>query len=64
MLLGDIILASRDFDIEEDVARMQAALQIPVFTHECVQLSPQDLERTCQLTNIRIHIERVIGAIR
>jgi len=28
----DIVLADRGFDIEEDVARMQATLKIPAFT--------------------------------
>ena len=64
LLLGDIVLADRGFDIDEDVARMQVILQIPAFTHGCVQLSPQDLEKTRQLANVRIHIERVIGATR
>ena len=32
LLLGDIVLADHGFDIDEDVARMQAALQIPAFT--------------------------------
>jgi len=64
LLPGYIVLADRGFDIEEDVARMQATLQILAFTRGCTQLSPQDLERTRQLANIRIHIERVIGATR
>ena len=64
LLQGDIVLADRGFDIDEDVARMQATLQIPAFTRGCVQLSPQDLEKTRQLANVRIHIERVIGAMR
>jgi len=57
----DIVLADCGFDIEVDVARMQATLQIPAFTRGCV---PQDLERTQQMANVRIHIERVIGATR
>ena len=64
LLPGDIVLADRGFDIDEDVARMQATLQIPAFTCGCVQLSPQYLEKTRQLGNVRIHIERVIGATR
>ncbi|XP_065896091.1 uncharacterized protein [Dysidea avara] len=64
LLPGDIVLADRGFDIDEDVARMQATLQIPAFTRGCVQLSPQDLEKTRQLANVCIHIERVIGAMR
>ena len=62
LLPGDIVLADHGFDNEEDVARMQATLQIPAFTRGCAQLSPQDLEKTRQLTNVRIHIEGKIGA--
>lgn len=64
LLPGDVVLADRGFDIGEDVARMQATLKIPAFTRGCSQLSPMDLEDTRKLANLRIHIERVIGATR
>lgn len=64
LLPGDIILADRGFDIAEDVARMQACLKIPAFTKGCLQLSPKDIEVTRHLANVRIHVERVIGATR
>ena len=64
MLPGDIVLADRGFDIAEDVARMQASLKIPAFTKGCLQLSPKDIEETRHLANVRIHVERVIGATR
>ena len=64
LLREDIVLADRGFDIGEDVARMQASLKIPAFTRGCTQLNPRDIEETRQLANIRIHIERVIGATR
>lgn len=64
LLPGDVVLADRGFDIEEDVARMQASLKIPAFTHGCMQLSPQEVEKTRHLANVRIHIERVIGTTR
>ena len=46
LLHGDVVLANKGFDIEEDVARMQASLQISAFTHGRVQLSPQQVEKT------------------
>ena len=46
LLPGDIILADRGFDIEEDVAMMQASLKIPSFTKGVSQLSPLDIEKT------------------
>ena len=56
------MLADRGFDIGEDVARMLASLKIPAFTRGREQLSPKDIEETHQLANVRIHIERVVGA--
>ena len=64
LLPGDIVLADRGFDIAEDVARMQATLKIPAFTIGCLQLLPKDVEDTRRLANVRIHVERVIGATR
>ena len=64
LLPGDCVLADRGFDIAEDVARVQATLYIPSFTRGCSQLSPVDVEATRKLANVRIHIERVIGATR
>ena len=64
LLPGDILLADRGFDIAEDVGLMQASLEIPAFTKGLPQLSPVDIEKTRKLANLRIHIERVIGATR
>ena len=64
LLPGDIVLADRGFDIEEDVAMFQASLKIPAFTKGVSQLSPLEIERTRKLANLRIHVERVIGATR
>ena len=64
LLPGDILLADRGFDIAEDVALMKASLKVPAFTKGMSQLSPVDVEKTRKLANLRIHIERVIGATR
>ena len=64
LLPGDILLADRGFDIAEEVGLMQASLEIPAFTKGLTQLSPVDIEKTRKLANLRIHIERVIGATR
>ena len=61
---GDILLADRGFDISEEVAMMQATLQIPAFTKGMDQLPPTEIEKTRKLANLRIHVERVIGATR
>ena len=41
-----------------------ATLNIPAFTKGKSQLAPGNVEATCRLSNIRIHVERVIGAVR
>lgn len=64
LLPGDILLADQGFDISEDVAGMQASLKIQAFTKGCLQLEPKDIEETKKLANLRIHVERVIGATR
>ena len=64
LLPGDIVLADRGFDISKAVAMVQASLQIPSFTKGKTQLSPTDIEKTRKLANVRIHVERVIGATR
>lgn len=61
LLPGDVVLADRGFDISESVGMMQARLHIPAFTKGKDQLSPLEIEET---RNVRIHVERVIGAVR
>ena len=64
MLPGDVVLADRGFDIEEDVVMMQVSLKIPSFTKGVSQLPPLDIEKTRKLANLWIHVERVIGVTR
>jgi len=64
LLPGNILLADRGFDIAKDVSLMQASLEIPTFTIGLTQLSPNDVEKTRKIVNLRIHVERVIGATR
>ena len=41
-----------------------ATLNIPAFTRGKNQLAPEDVEGTRKIANVRIHVERVIGAAR
>ena len=43
---------------------MGATLDLPAFTKGCDQLLPAAVEATRKLANVRIHVERVIGAVR
>ena len=64
ILPGDVILADRGFNIEDSVGAIGASLQIPAFTRGKNQLAAKEVESTRNIANVRIHIERVIGAIR
>lgn len=61
---GDIVLADRGFLIEESVGLCHATLATPAFTRGKRQLSSRDVERTREIANVRIHVERVIGLVR
>ena len=61
---GDIVLADRGFTITDSLALVGATLDLPAFTKGCDQLSPAAVEATRKLANVRIHVERVIGAVR
>ena len=58
------MLADRGFNVEDSVAYRGATLNIPAFTHGKPQLSPEDVESTRKIANVRIHVERVIGSVR
>ena len=64
LLPGDIVLADRGFTISDSVGMMQAKLNIPAYTKGKHQLTAMDVEETRSIANVRIHIERVIGAVR
>ena len=40
------------------------SLDIPAFTKGREQLSAGEIEKTRNIANVRIHVERVIGAVR
>ena len=61
---GDVILADRGFNISDELAIRGAKLEIPSFTKGKKQLSRHELEKSCQLARVRIHVERVIGQLR
>ena len=60
----DMVLADRGFNVEDSIAYMGATFNIPAFTRGLSQLPAKDIESTRKLANVRIHVERVIGAVR
>ena len=61
---GDMVMADRGFTIHESVAFRRSELVIPAFTKGKKQLDPLDVEKTRNISNVRIHVERVIGRLR
>ena len=61
LLLGDIDLADRGFDIAESVGMMLASLHI---TRGKQQLTALEVEDTRTIANVCILVERVIGLVR
>ncbi|KAL1473670.1 hypothetical protein MTO96_038529 [Rhipicephalus appendiculatus] len=61
---GDVVLADMGFLISESVGMCHASLAIPAFTKEKRQLTRGDVEKTMEIANVRIHVERVIGMVR
>ena len=58
------MLADRGFTITDSLALVGATLDLPAFTKGRDQLSQAAVEATRKLANVRIHVERVIGAVR
>lgn len=61
---GDVVLADRGFLIKETLGVLQAQLVIPAFTKGKNQLHPFEIEETRHIAHVRIHVERIIGAVK
>lgn len=64
LLPGDIVLADRGFTIQDSVGLLCAEVKHPPFTRGKAQLSKLEIDNSRQLSQVRIHVERVIGAVR
>ena len=64
VLSGDIVLAYHGFNINELIATVWSSIQIPAFTKGKRQLSGKEVDSTISISNVRIHVERVFGAVR
>ena len=64
LLPGDIVLADRGFTIQNSVGLLCAEVKHPPFTRGKAQLSKLEIDSARQLSQVRIHVERVIGAVR
>lgn len=64
LLPGDVVLADRGFTIKESVGVLCAEVKHPPFTRGKPQLSKLEVDTSRQLSQVRIHVKRVIGAVR
>lgn len=61
----DQILADRGFTLQDDFAvQCSAELIIPTFTRGRQQLEAKDVEKSRNMSRVRVHIERIIGALK
>lgn len=58
------MLADRGFNVAEAIGMVQSQLHLPAFTRGKSQLSALEVEQTREIANVRIHVERVIGAVK
>ena len=65
LLPRDVILADRGFTIQESVGMLCAEVKIATpFTKGKKQLSKLEIDTTRELSQVRIHVERIIGMVR
>ena len=64
LTFGDLVLADRGFNLHDEIASAGAVLKIPCFTKGKSQLSQCEVDTSRQLSNVRIHVERVIGRLK
>jgi hypothetical protein len=64
LLPHDVVLADRGFLIAESVAMMGAELVTPAFKGLRPRITQLEVEQSRRISNVRIHVERVIGQLR
>ena len=61
---GDQVLADRGFNVQESFGLYCAEIVIPPFSWGKKQLPKLEVDTARQLSQVRIHVERVIGLLR
>lgn len=60
----DCILADRGFTFKEDLPSLGATLKVPHLIKRRIQLSWKEVGTSKQLSDVIIHVERVIGQVK
>lgn len=61
---GDNVMADRGFDIDVELNKRGANLNIPPFRKQNFQLSSEQVETTRRIAEVRIHVKRSIQRIK
>lgn len=61
---GDVVLADRGFQLDQEFVTRGAHLKVPAFTRGKSQISRADVDRSRKIANVGIHIERIVGRLR
>lgn len=61
---GDYVLADKGFRLNDQFSIRGAELLVPAFVVKRQQLHPLEIEKTRKIANVRIHVERLIGAVK
>ena len=61
---GEMVLADRGFKLEEEFAARGATLHVPAYTREKKQLSKEEIQYSCELSNVCIDVVRCIRQIK
>ena len=58
---GDIVMADKGFNVQDLFTRMDVTINIPTFFKKRNRISGKTLLRDRNVSNKRVHIERIIG---
>ena len=62
--VGDIVLADQGFTCQDHIGMYMAEIKMPPFTQCKKQLEKYAVDRSRELSLVRIHVDRVIGNLK
>ncbi|KAF6206914.1 hypothetical protein GE061_018150 [Apolygus lucorum] len=64
LMLGDVVITDRGFNIDEESGLIPADISIPVFTKGETPLSFDDVQKAEEIAKIKLHVARLVGFIQ